>query len=85
MTRARHRYRQGGGGNRESKGEGPTRGRVARTALLGRVAAGDAARWAGDRLDARGTDQERHRWCGDRVVATIDSLVDQLAVRRARR
>ena len=66
----------------ESKGKGPTRGRVARTALLGRVAAGGAARWAGDRLDARGSDQERQRRRGDRVVTTIDSLVDQLAVMR---
>ena len=62
-------------------GKGPTKGRVARTAMLGRVAAGGAARWAGDRLD-RGTDEERQRRRGDRVVATIDSLVDQLAVMR---
>src|SRR3954453_3579733 len=66
----------------EPKGRGPTKGRVARTALLGRVAAGGAARWAGDRLDARGTDDDRRRRRGDRVVATIDSLVDQLAVMR---
>jgi predicted unusual protein kinase regulating ubiquinone biosynthesis (AarF/ABC1/UbiB family) len=66
----------------ESKGKGPTRGRVARTALLGRVAAGGAARWAGDRLDGRGTDEQQQRRRGDRVVATIDSLVDQLAVMR---
>ena len=66
----------------EPKGKGPTKGRVARTALLGRVAAGGAARWAGDRLDARGTAEERQRRRGDRVVATIDSLVDQLAVMR---
>ncbi len=66
----------------EPKARNPTRGRVARTALLGRVAAGGAARWAGDRLDARGTDDERQRRRGDRVVATIDSLVDQLAVMR---
>jgi predicted unusual protein kinase regulating ubiquinone biosynthesis (AarF/ABC1/UbiB family) len=46
------------------------------------VAAGGAARWAGGRLDARGTDAERQRRRGDRVVATIDSLVDQLAVMR---
>ena len=65
-----------------TEGKGPTRGRVARTAMLGRVAAGGAARWAGDRLDARGTDEERQRRRGDRVVATIDSLVDQLAVMR---
>ena len=66
----------------EPKAKGPTKGRVARTAMLGRVAAGGAARWAGDRLDARGTDEERQRRRGDRVVATIDSLVDQLAVMR---
>jgi len=65
----------------ERTGKGPTTGRVARTAMLGRVAAGGAARWAGDRLD-RGTDEERQRRRGDRVVATIDSLVDQLAVMR---
>ena len=66
----------------ESKGKAPTQGRAARTARLGRVAAGGAARWAGDRLDSRGTDDERQRRRGDRVVATIDSLVDQLAVMR---
>jgi predicted unusual protein kinase regulating ubiquinone biosynthesis (AarF/ABC1/UbiB family) len=66
----------------EPKAKEPTRGRVARTAKLGRVAAGGAARWAGDRLDARGSDSERQRRRGDRVVATIDSLVDQLAVMR---
>ena len=66
----------------EPKAKEPTRGRVARTAKLGRVAAGGAARWAGDRLDARGTAEERQRRRGDRVVATIDSLVDQLAVMR---
>ena len=66
----------------EPKAKGPTKGRVARTAKLGRVAAGGAARWAGDRFDSRGTDEERQRRRGDRVVATIDSLVDQLAVMR---
>ena len=65
----------------EPSGKGPTKGRVARTAMLGRVAAGGAARWAGDRLD-RGSDDDRKRRRGDRVVATIDSLVDQLAVMR---
>ncbi len=60
----------------------PTSGRVARTARLGRVAAGGAVRWAGDRLDARGSDEQRQRRRGDRVVATIDSLVDQLSVMR---
>lgn len=66
----------------EPRAKGPTRGRVARTAQLGRVAAGGAARWAGHRLDARGSDLERQRRRGDRVVATIDSLVDQLSVMR---
>jgi predicted unusual protein kinase regulating ubiquinone biosynthesis (AarF/ABC1/UbiB family) len=65
----------------DSGSKGPTRGRVARTAALGRVAAGGAVRWAGDRLD-RGDETERARRRGDRVVATIDSLVDQLAVMR---
>jgi predicted unusual protein kinase regulating ubiquinone biosynthesis (AarF/ABC1/UbiB family) len=64
------------------KAKRPTSSRVARTAKLGRVAAGGAARWAGDRLDSRGSDDERQRRRGDRVVATIDSLVDQLAVMR---
>ncbi len=63
-------------------GRAPTRGRVARTARLGRVAVGGAGRWAGQRLDTRGTDDERRRRRGDRVVATIDALVDQLAVMR---
>jgi predicted unusual protein kinase regulating ubiquinone biosynthesis (AarF/ABC1/UbiB family) len=45
------------------------------------VAAGGAVRWAGDRFD-RGTADDRQRRRGDRVVATIDSLVDQLAVMR---
>jgi predicted unusual protein kinase regulating ubiquinone biosynthesis (AarF/ABC1/UbiB family) len=65
-----------------SGAKGPTRGRVARTAALGRVAAGGAVRWAGDRLDSRGDEAERQRRRGDRMVATIDSLVDQLAVMR---
>ena len=62
--------------------KGPIKGRTARTARLGRVAAGGAVRWAGDRLDSRGTDEEQKRRRGDRTVATIDSLVDQLAVMR---
>lgn len=66
----------------DRRAKGPTSGRVARTARLGRVAAGGAVRWAGDRLDARGSDDERRRRRGDRVVATIDALVDQLAVMR---
>jgi predicted unusual protein kinase regulating ubiquinone biosynthesis (AarF/ABC1/UbiB family) len=37
-------------------------------------------RWTGDRLDSRGTDEERRR--GKRIVATIDALVDQLGVMR---
>jgi predicted unusual protein kinase regulating ubiquinone biosynthesis (AarF/ABC1/UbiB family) len=66
----------------EQKGRGPTRGRGARTARLGRVAAGGAMRWAGDRLDSRGTAAEQRRRRGDRLVATIDSLIDQLSVMR---
>src|SRR4051812_50000568 len=62
--------------------KGPTRGRTARTARLGRVAAGGAARWVGDRLDSRGSEEEQRRRRGDRLVATIDSLVDQLATMR---
>ena len=49
---------------------------------LGRVAAGGAVRWAGDRVDGRGTDEDQRRRRGDRLVATIDSLVDQLATMR---
>jgi predicted unusual protein kinase regulating ubiquinone biosynthesis (AarF/ABC1/UbiB family) len=60
----------------------PSRGRATRTARLGRVAVGGAVRWTGDRLDTRGTPDERQRRRGDRIVATIDSLVDQLAVMR---
>jgi predicted unusual protein kinase regulating ubiquinone biosynthesis (AarF/ABC1/UbiB family) len=63
-------------------GRPPTRGRVARTARLGRVAVGGAGRWAGDRLDARGSAEDQRRRRGDRIVATIDALVDQLAVMR---
>ncbi len=64
------------------EGRTPTRGRIARTARLGRVAVGGAGRWAGDRLDGRGTPEEQRRRRGDRIVATIDALVDQLAVMR---
>ena len=39
-------------------------------------------RWAGDRIDSRGTPEQQRRRRGDRVVATIDSLIDQLAVMR---
>lgn len=46
------------------------------------MAAGGAVRWAGGRLDSRGTDEEQRRRRGDRMVATIDALVDQLAVMR---
>src|SRR3954452_15431472 len=60
----------------------PTRGRAARTLRLGRVGAGGAARWAGDRVDGRGSEEDQRRRRGDRMVATIDSLVDQLAVMR---
>ncbi|GAC1435855.1 MAG: AarF/ABC1/UbiB kinase family protein [Solirubrobacteraceae bacterium] len=64
------------------KGRTPTRNRGARTARLGRVAVGGAVRLAGDRLDSRGTADERRRRRGERIVATLDSLVDQLAVMR---
>src|SRR3954452_24546530 len=60
----------------------PTRGRAARTLRLGRVGAGGAARWAGDRVDGRGSEEDQRRRRGDRLVATIDSLVDQLAAMR---
>jgi predicted unusual protein kinase regulating ubiquinone biosynthesis (AarF/ABC1/UbiB family) len=63
-------------------GELPSRSRTVRTVRLGRVAAGGALRWAGDRFDARRPDDERLRRRGDRIVATIDALVDQLAVMR---
>ena len=39
-------------------------------------------RWTGDQLDSRGTDEERRQRRGKRIVATIDALVDQLAVIR---
>jgi len=61
---------------------GPTRGRAARTLRLGRVAAGGAVRWAGDRVERRGSEEDQRRRRGDRLVATIDSLVDQLATMR---
>jgi predicted unusual protein kinase regulating ubiquinone biosynthesis (AarF/ABC1/UbiB family) len=64
------------------EGRAPTRSRIARTARLGRVAVGGAGRWAGDRLDGRGTPEEQRRRRGERIVATIDALVDQLAVMR---
>src|SRR6266516_1751019 len=60
----------------------PTRGRGARTLRLGRVAAGGAVRWASDRVDGRGSEEDRRRRRGDRLVATIDSLVDQLQTMR---
>jgi len=60
----------------------PTRGRATRTLRLGRVAAGGAVRWAGDRVDGRGSEEDQRRRRGDRLVATIDSLVDQLATMR---
>jgi predicted unusual protein kinase regulating ubiquinone biosynthesis (AarF/ABC1/UbiB family) len=47
------------------------------------VAAGGAVRWAGGRLDGRRADpDERDRRRGERLVATIDALVDQLSVMR---
>jgi predicted unusual protein kinase regulating ubiquinone biosynthesis (AarF/ABC1/UbiB family) len=64
------------------EGRPPTSSRGARTARLGRVAARGALNWAGDRLDSRGTVEEQRRRRGDRIVATVDALVDQLAVMR---
>src|SRR6478735_878070 len=64
------------------EGKPPISGRGARTARLGRVAARGALNWAGDRLDSRGTPEEQRRRRGDRIVATIDALVDQLSVMR---
>ncbi len=46
------------------------------------MAVGGAVRWAGDRIDARGSEAERRRRRGDRIVSTVDALVDQLAVMR---
>jgi predicted unusual protein kinase regulating ubiquinone biosynthesis (AarF/ABC1/UbiB family) len=66
----------------EREQRNPTRSRAARTLRLGRVAAGGAVRWAGDRVDGRGTEEDQRRRRGDRLVATIDSLVDQLATMR---
>jgi predicted unusual protein kinase regulating ubiquinone biosynthesis (AarF/ABC1/UbiB family) len=66
----------------DRRGRAPSRGRAVRTARLGRVAVGGAVRWTSDRLDTRGTADERQRRHGDRIVATIDALVDQLAVMR---
>jgi predicted unusual protein kinase regulating ubiquinone biosynthesis (AarF/ABC1/UbiB family) len=53
-----------------------------RTARLGRVAVGAAVRWSGDRLDSRGSAEDQRLRRGQRIVATIDALVDQLAVMR---
>jgi predicted unusual protein kinase regulating ubiquinone biosynthesis (AarF/ABC1/UbiB family) len=71
-------------GSRSTNQEGtqPSSNRGVRTARLGRVAVGAAARWTGDRLDTRGTPEEQRRRRGDRIVATIDALVGQLAVMR---
>src|SRR4051812_40910329 len=64
------------------EGRPPSGNRGTRTARLGRVAARGAMNWAGDRLDSRGTPEEQRRRRGDRIVATVDSLVDQLAAMR---
>jgi predicted unusual protein kinase regulating ubiquinone biosynthesis (AarF/ABC1/UbiB family) len=66
----------------ERRASRPTRGRVARTARIGRVATAGAIRLAADRLDGRGTEDDQRRRRGDRVVATIDLLVDQLSAMR---
>jgi predicted unusual protein kinase regulating ubiquinone biosynthesis (AarF/ABC1/UbiB family) len=49
---------------------------------LGRVAASGSVRWASGRVDGRGSEEQQRRRRGDRLVATIDSLVDQLATMR---
>src|SRR3954467_3848274 len=64
------------------EGRPPSSNRGTRTARLGRVAARGAMNWAGDRLDSRGTAEEQRRRRGDRIVATVDALVDQRAVMR---
>jgi predicted unusual protein kinase regulating ubiquinone biosynthesis (AarF/ABC1/UbiB family) len=46
------------------------------------VAAESARRLTADRLDGRGTAEEQRQRRGDRVVATIDVLVDQLSAMR---
>ncbi len=69
-------------GNAGQDGRAPSSSRSARTARLGRVAVGGAMRWTGDRLDSRGTAEEQQRRRGDRIVATVDTLVDQLSVMR---
>src|SRR5579871_3672344 len=66
----------------DREGPLPSRNRGARTARLGRVAVGAAVRWTGDRLDSRGTAEQQQRRRAERIVATIDALVDQLAVMR---
>src|SRR3954453_3788549 len=64
------------------EGRPPSGNRGTRTARLGRVAARGAMNWAGHRLASRGTAEEQRRRRGDRIVATVDSLVDQLAAMR---
>src|SRR3954452_11310612 len=64
------------------EGRPPSGNRGTRTARLGRVAARGAMNWARDRLDSRGTPEEQRRRRGDRIVTTVDELVDQLAVMR---
>ena len=66
----------------DRKGPPPSRNRGVRTARLGRVAVGAAVRWTGDRLYSRGGAEEQRLRRGERIVATIDALVDQLAVMR---
>jgi predicted unusual protein kinase regulating ubiquinone biosynthesis (AarF/ABC1/UbiB family) len=43
---------------------------------------GGAVRWTGDRLDSGGTPAERQQRRGERIVATVDALVDQLSSMR---
>jgi predicted unusual protein kinase regulating ubiquinone biosynthesis (AarF/ABC1/UbiB family) len=39
-------------------------------------------RWVSNRVDARGSTEDQQRRRGDRVLATVDALVDQLALLR---
>ena len=67
-----------------SRGRSPSRGRAARTVRLGRVAVGGAARWTGDRLDTRGTPDERARRRGagaaSRALAGRAAVVSALSL-----
>src|SRR3954469_3175645 len=64
------------------EGRPPSSNRGTRTARLGRVAARGAMNWAGDRLDSRGTPEEKRPRPGDRVRTTGAAIVDTLAGKR---